>query len=57
MQGDNATNNYKLEKSYISKLGLKVKSYVICYDSEESKVSVREEITKSCLRIFDKIKG
>lgn len=49
--------DYRLENSYIGKLGFKIRSYVPCYSSEDRKKFMREEITKSCLKIYEKIKG
>lgn len=48
--------DYRLENSYIGKLGFKIRSYVPCYSSEDRKKFMREEITKSCLKIYEKIK-
>lgn len=56
MELDKEAGNYKLENSYISKFGFKVSSYVLCYNNENEKKFVQEEITKSCLRVYEKIK-
>ncbi len=56
MKSDKTADNYKLESSYTSKSGLKVRSYVPFYNSEDRKFFIQEEITKSCLRIYEKIK-
>lgn len=57
MQTDNEVNNYKLKKSYKNKIGFEIKSYMTCYNSEDTKICMNEEITKSCIRIFDNIKN
>ena len=57
MPTDNVTDNYKLERSYVNKRGFKVKKYTTCYNNEKAKSYVQEEITRSCLKIFDNIKN
>lgn len=56
MQIEKEQVDYKLENSYIGKLGFKVRSYVPYYSNEDAKRSVQESITKSCLKIYESIK-
>ena len=56
MKIDEEQIDYKLENSYIGKLGFKVRSYVPYYNSEDTIRSIQESITKSCLKIYENIK-
>lgn len=56
MQIDKEQVAYKLENSYIGKLGIKVRSYVPYYSNEDAKRLMQESITKSCLKIYESIK-
>ena len=48
--------NYKLKDSYTNKFGFKDTSYVLCYYDANKKIYIQNEITRSCLDIYDKIK-
>ena len=57
MEPNETIDNYKFENSYTNKFGFKIKSYAICYSNTDKKIYMKEEITKSCLKIYDKIKN